>query len=256
MRTRNEINVQFITEFFYCSLIKSHSDSSAIIKLESFNLIFLRVGPKQVTKYPFVRYGLWLLHSLDSVECLYPLAYTSMHAQYFLVYQSAYRHVLEGKAKPLPYFHSVPIKRPLARFLEAIDLIDKPAFVIPSQHMYIAWIAQLIGIEQSYHFDVIRVSVDVVALEQILLVRRRAYLIEEAKQILQLSVYIPRYHHRGFDLRYYWFLFQDRYEQRQQIFDFRCQKVSVFLLVEVHDAFNQHVQPLLLLSLALRFYED
>ena len=63
-----------------------------------------------------------------------------MHTQDFVVDQSAYGQVLERLTKLLPDFHSVFVKRPLAGVFEAVDLVNKSALVIPSQHVHFAWV--------------------------------------------------------------------------------------------------------------------
>ena len=67
-----------------------------------------------------------------------------MHTQDFVVDQSAYWQVLECLTKLLPDFHSVFVKRPLARVFEAVDLVNEAALVVPSQHVHFAWVPQFL----------------------------------------------------------------------------------------------------------------
>ena len=83
--------------------------------------------------------------------------------------------------------------------------------MIAPKHHEVFWIPQFIAKKQGNDFDIVLVSINVIALEQICFVRGRPYLIEKPKQILQLSMNISRYDNRRLHINYYRFLFQLRY---------------------------------------------
>jgi hypothetical protein len=179
-----------------------------------------------------------------------------MHAQNFFVDQRAHRQVLKSLAKFLPNLESVAVKRALARILEAVDLVDKPALVVTAKHVDLARVPQFVGEQQCDHLDVIRISVHVIALEQIFFERRRADLIEKPEKILKLAMSVAGNHDRRLDFDNDGLFFEEGDKQVEEVLDLSTQQVSVLLLVEAADVGDQFVEPLLLLSLILRLDEN
>ena len=53
--------------------------------------------------------------------------------------------------------------------------------MVASEHCHMVWVPQLVREQQRHHLHIIRVSVHVVSLEQILFVRGRTNLIEKSE---------------------------------------------------------------------------
>ena len=79
--------------------------------------------------------------------------------------------------------------------------------MISPQHREHTRIPKFVGKQQGNDFNVVGITVYVVALEQILFVRWRTYLIEESEEILKLAMSVSRNYDRGFHFYYYWFFF-------------------------------------------------
>ena len=88
-----------------------------------------------------------------------------MHAKYFLIDKRANRQILKSLAELFPYFEAILTEGPLARVLEAVDLVHQSALVVPSQHSDVPRIPQFVAKQQRDHLYVIGVPVYVVALE-------------------------------------------------------------------------------------------
>ena len=86
---------------------------------------------------------------------------------------------MESLAILFPNFQTVFLESPFAAILETVYLIDKSALVVSSEHVDEAGVPKFVGEEQRYNLDIILISVDIVALKQILFVGRWSYLVEK-----------------------------------------------------------------------------
>jgi hypothetical protein len=206
VRTRNQIDVQLVAAIVDSFFVESHAHPSAVVELVGVSLCLLGVCPHQVAQQPVVRDVLGLLGLSYGFDGTYLLTNPAMHAQNFFVNKRAHGKVLKCLAEFLPYFDSVPVENSFAGVFEAVDLINKSALVVSSQHVDVLGIPYFVGEEQSYYFNVVRIAVYIISLEKVLFVRGRTYLVEEPEQVVQLSVGVPGDYYWRLHFDYYWFL--------------------------------------------------
>lgn len=128
--------------------------------------------------------------------------------------------------------------------------------MVASQHVHLARVPQFVREKQRDHLNVVRISVHIISLEQVLFQRRRADLVEKAEEILELAVRVASNHDGRFHFDYDWLLFQDRNQEVEEILDLGREEVGVLLFVEAADVGDELVKPLLLFGLVLGFYEN
>lgn len=136
-----------------------------------------------------------------------------MHTQYLFVYQSTHGQILKSLAKFFPYFQTVFFESALAGVLETVYLVDESALVVSSQHMDEAGVPQFVGEQKSNDLYVILIPVDIVALKEILFVRRWTDLVEKTYEILQLPMNISGDDYWCLHFDNYRFFFKLRYYQ-------------------------------------------
>ena len=108
-----------------------------------------------------------------------------MHAENFLVDESCDGKTIEAVCEDFPKLDAVTA---LAFVIEAVDAIDRGTFMISSQQKEVLWVLDLIGQKEADGFERLLSSIDIVAKEEIVGVRRESTVFKHAEQVVVLSM--------------------------------------------------------------------
>ena len=110
-----------------------------------------------------------------------------MHGEYFLVDDCCNRQTIEAIGECLPQLDVVP---PLALIVESVYAVDRCALVVPTQNKEVFWILDLVREKQTYGFERLFASVDIIPKEEVICFRWKASVFKEAEEIVILTMYI------------------------------------------------------------------
>ena len=99
-----------------------------------------------------------------------------MHSEYFLVNDSCDWQAVEAICECLPKFDIVP---PLALVVEAVNAVDRSAFVVTSKNEEILRVFDFVRQKEANGFQRLFASVDVVTKEQVIRLRWKPTVLEE-----------------------------------------------------------------------------
>ena len=121
-----------------------------------------------------------------------------MHAEDSVRDESRDGEIREDVAEELVDFHVEPH---LALVVESIQLVDSRTLVVSSQQEEILWVLDFVGEQQTYHFYLLSASVDVVSEKEVIGFRRKASVVEESEQVLELTVDVSTDFYRSFQFQ-------------------------------------------------------
>ena len=99
-----------------------------------------------------------------------------MHAKNFLVDEGRNGQTVEAVSEDFPQLDAVA---PLALIVEAVDAVDRGAFVVASQQEEVLWVLNLVSKEEADCLERLLSTVDVVSKEEIVGVGREATVLEQ-----------------------------------------------------------------------------
>lgn len=108
-------------------------------------------------------------------------------AKDLLVNDRSDRQTVETIREGLP---ELDVVSPLALIVKAVYPVYAGAFVIAAQQEEVLWILDLVRQQQTYRFQRLLASVDIVAQKQVVGLGREAAVLEESQQIGVLTVYV------------------------------------------------------------------
>lgn len=108
-----------------------------------------------------------------------------MHAENLLVDDRSNGQTVEAVCKGLP---KLDVITPLAFVVEAINTIDRSAFVVASKNEEILWVLYFISEEEANCLKRLLAAVDIVSQEEIICVWWEASVLKEAQQVIVLAV--------------------------------------------------------------------
>ena len=108
-----------------------------------------------------------------------------MHGENLLVDDSGDGQAVEAVRECFPQLDVVAT---LALVVEAVDAVDRGAFVVPAQNEEVLGVLDLVGQQEADCLERLLATVDVVAEEEVVRLRGEAAVLEEAQQVVVLPV--------------------------------------------------------------------
>ena len=112
-------------------------------------------------------------------------AETAVHGEDLLVDDSGDGQAVEAVRKCLP---QLDIVTPLTLVVEAVDAVDGRALVVAAQHEEVLRVLDLVCEQQADGLERLLAAIDVVAEEEVVRFGREAAVLEQAQEIVVLSV--------------------------------------------------------------------
>lgn len=122
---------------------------------------------------------------MDGVEGAELGGDAAVHAQNPRLDEARDGHAVERVGEQLPNLHRVAA---LTLVVEAIDAVDRRALVVAAQKEKVVWEFDLVGHQQQNRLERLATAVDVVAEENVILLRRKAREVKKTEEIVVLSV--------------------------------------------------------------------
>ena len=126
-------------------------------------------------------------HTTDLFHGIQIRAKSPMHGEYFLVDDCCNRQAIEAIGECLP---QLDVISPLALVVESVYAVDRCALVVSTQNKEIFWILDLVREKQTYGFERLFASVDIIPKEKVICFRWKASVFKEAEEIVILTMYI------------------------------------------------------------------
>lgn len=120
-----------------------------------------------------------------------------MHTEDLILHKGSQGNVVKEVGKFLPYLFRAKLL--ITLFIEPINLRDSARLVIAPGQSDPIGVPDLEGKQQTYSFDRIVTTIDIVSQEQVVRVGRLPSNGEELNQIVQLPMHIATDSHRGLD---------------------------------------------------------
>jgi len=188
MSSTDEVHVVFLQE--PGNDVRSKSEGNSSIVLAPAGDVLVRIRPQEITEKTRIRN---IRRSHDTSDLLHALevrTQTSMHSKDFLVDDSGDRQAVEAVGKGLPQLDVIAT---FALIVEAIDTIDRRAFVIAAEDEKVFGIFDLVGEQEADGFERLFTTIDVVTKEEIVGFWGESAIFEKSKEIVVLSMDITAY---------------------------------------------------------------
>lgn len=156
MASNNQVQIVLLNEVMYC-LLGEDEGGTTVIRTPSFSFNSWNhgshtcgwIGPEKVAQEA----AIWDLRGpWDGVnfgEFVEVRGYSSMHAQYSVLYESSHRQVVEKGDEAFPQLESIPSP---ALLPEAVDPRYILAFVVASQHEDTLWVLEFVDQKEAKGF--------------------------------------------------------------------------------------------------------
>jgi len=113
MRSRYQINVQFVANVLDCLFVEGHTNSTGGVELIIISLAFFGIRPHQVTQQPVIRNVVGLFGFPQRIQTCNFLTDTTVHTQNLFVDQRTNREVLKSLTELFPNFQTVLVESSL-----------------------------------------------------------------------------------------------------------------------------------------------
>ena len=110
-----------------------------------------------------------------------------MHTEDLVVDESSNGETVETVGETLPQAHVVSS---LALIVEAVNTVDRSAFVIASEEKEVELVFELVGKEKAYGLYALLTTIDIVPKEQVVRSRRVATVLKQTQEVWKLTVNI------------------------------------------------------------------
>ena len=110
-----------------------------------------------------------------------------MHTHDFVVDYCTDRHYIEELRELLPEFYGVDS---LTRLIEPVHAVYRLALMIATEQEEVLWIFDFVRKQQAHSCNTMMSSVDVIAKEKVVGLRREHTAIKMIQQIFELAVYV------------------------------------------------------------------
>lgn len=165
--------------------IRTEGEGDTTIVLGPASDILVGIRPQQVTEQTTVGNVRGTHDSADLLHGVEIRAQTTVHGEDFLVDDGCNRQAVEAVRKRLPQLNVVTS---LALIVEPVNAVDAGALVVSAEDEEVFRVFDLVGQQQADGLERLLASVDVVAEEEVVGLWREASVLEQAQEVVVLSV--------------------------------------------------------------------
>mmetsp|Transcript_8049 Transcript_8049/g.11946 ORF Transcript_8049/g.11946 Transcript_8049/m.11946 type:complete len:247 (+) Transcript_8049:462-1202(+) len=155
----------------------------------------VRIGPHQITHWPLVGNFLHTIQFPRVVKGVNRGTKTAVKAEYLIRNDSCHWKIVKCVRKVLPYVGVTIFSKTF--IIKSIYLSNLPALMISSQNCNTMSVSHLQGHQQSHSLQTVITTIDVISHKQIVGLRDRATDPKKLCQIVELTMNITAYSHRG-----------------------------------------------------------
>ena len=130
-------------------------------------------------------YICWAHDAADLLHGVQIWTQSSVHGEDLLINDSGNGQAVEAVGKCLP---KLDVVSSLALIVEAIDAVDRGAFVVAAEDEEVFRVLDLVGKEQADSLQGLLATIYVVTKEEVVGLRRKASVLEQPKEIVVLTV--------------------------------------------------------------------
>ena len=181
--TADEVEVVLVQELGDDVLSEGEGDA-AVVLAPAVNVL-VGVGPEQIAKKAGVGNVGGSDDALDLIEAGQLGRQTAVGAEDLLVDDGRTGEAVEAVGEGLP---KLDAETTLALVVEAVDAVDGGALVVPAKDEEVLGILDLVRQEEAYCFQRLLSTVDVVAEEDVVGLRRESAVFEQTEEVVVLSV--------------------------------------------------------------------
>merc|ERR1719234_972014 len=134
----------------------------------------------------------------DVIKSVYAWTESSMKTEDLTIHKGSQGKVVKQVSEVLPHIGIAVFSQTL--IVEAVHLCDLARLVVAPKNCDSLPESYFQSHQQSYRFDTVVASVDIVAHEEVICVRRLATNTEKLHKVVELTMYVATYSHRTFHL--------------------------------------------------------
>ncbi len=183
MRATNEIQIVLVQELGHH--LDAERERHAAIVLAPARNVLVRIAPEQVAEQALVGHVRGPHDASDLLHGLQVGREAAVAAKDLLVDDGRHGQAVEAVGECLP---ELDVVATLALVVEAVDAIDARALVIAAQQEKVLREFDLVGEQETNRLQRLLASVHIVAQEQVVGLGRKAAVLEQAQQIVVLTV--------------------------------------------------------------------
>lgn len=192
----DQIHVVFVEEFGDDFGAEGEADSSVV--LAPAHRVLVGVGPQQIAEETLVGHVCRPHDSPDLLHALEIWTETAVTAEDLLVNDGRHREAVEAVCERLP---QLDVVASLALVVEAVDAVDRGAFVVASQQEEVLGVFDLVGQQQADSLQRLLPSVHIVTQEQVVGLWGKSSVLKQAEEVVVLAVDVTANLERGLQLQ-------------------------------------------------------
>mmetsp|Transcript_67369 Transcript_67369/g.135305 ORF Transcript_67369/g.135305 Transcript_67369/m.135305 type:complete len:231 (+) Transcript_67369:439-1131(+) len=186
MRPHHQIEIMLLEKLLDDIWTEQERDATIVLGPAGHVLVWVR--PQKVANHAAVRHVRRALDLLELLHALQLWGQPAVHTEDLVVDNCNIWEFVEDLTKRLP---QLDVVAPLALVVEAVDAGDGGALVVATKHEEVLRMLHLVRQEQNDDFEGLGPTVDVVAQEEVVGLRGNPAVLEEAQEVVKLSVDVP-----------------------------------------------------------------
>lgn len=152
--------------------------------------ILVRVRPQKITQQTSVRHIRRSHHAADLLHALKIRRQTTMHRENLFINDCSNRKTVEAVCECLPQLN---VESALAFVVEAVDTVDTGTLVVAAKNEEVLRVLDFVRKQQAYRFQALLTAVHIVTKEKVVGLRWEAAILEQAEQVVVLTMDITWY---------------------------------------------------------------
>lgn len=185
MGAANQIQIVLVQELSNNILPKGERDTPVVLTPSIDFLVGVR--PEEVAQETSIRDICRPDDALHLVQAGELRAETTVHAEDLFIDHCRAGEAVEAVRECLPKLDAEPT---LAFVVEAVDTVDRCAFVVSPEDEEVLGVLDLVRQEEADRFQGLLTTVDVIAQEDVVSLRGEPTVLEETEEVVVLSVYV------------------------------------------------------------------
>mmetsp|Transcript_23280 Transcript_23280/g.38919 ORF Transcript_23280/g.38919 Transcript_23280/m.38919 type:complete len:232 (-) Transcript_23280:380-1075(-) len=195
MRPAYKVEIVLLQKF--CHAVSPEGVRNSSVVLAPPLNVLVRVRPQQIAQQSSVRHIRRTRDLLNLLQRLQVWREASMHAQDLLIHQRGHRQAVEAVCERLPEANVVAA---LALVVKPIDAVDRSTLMVASQQEEILGVLNLVREQEADSLQALLAAVDIIPKEQVVCLRWKPTVFEQAEEVRVLPVDITADLYRGLQL--------------------------------------------------------
>jgi len=195
--------------------VRAEDEGDATVVLCPASNVFVRISPEKITDHAIIGYVRRPHQASHLIKAGDLRRQATVHTHDLVIDETADRHAVEDVTELLP---ELDVVASLALVVKAVDSSNGGAFMVAPQKEEVLWVLHLVTEEKGDGLQALLATINVVAKEDVVALRRKSTVLKKAKQVVELAMDITAYLQRRLQFYQRTLIQKDRTSCRAECF--------------------------------------